>query len=412
MERSKDLGAALRAAVDAAFESEQVPWVRSLVEQPSHTYAKDDVEAAACMLDAAAIEVGLAVQRIADPGTRFADHRIYSSPAAAGDRRALALVGHIDTVFPRSIGFLKFSREPADGDVIRGPGVLDMKSGLSVIIYALRAIRGVKDSLFERLPLRFVCVSDEEVGSPSSGALILDEIAAKTSAAMVFEAGRVEDKIVTCRKGGGSFTVTARGRAAHAGNDHRSGRNAIHALSLLIPKIEAITRYEQGITVNVGLIEGGSAKNTVPDHATCSIDTRFETVADAEAVAQALHALAADPFAGLESVPEKLREVTIEVSGSISRPPMEATPEIQRLREFYERQAAVVGLQVGEAPLQGGGSDANLWAARGVPCIDGLGPAGRFYHRVEEWSSLDSLRRRTQALALFLAFEDPESVYQ
>ena len=97
--------------------------------------------------------------------------------------------------------------------------------------------------------------------------------------------------------------------------------------------------------------------------------------------------------------------VAFELVGGITRPPMEATHATQELRARYERHAAAVGLQIGEAPLQGGGSDANLLAARGVPCIDGLGPAGRHYHRVDEWSSLDSLRRRTQALALFLAEE-------
>lgn len=401
---------ALLRAVDAAFASEQVPQVQRLVDQPSHTYAKAEVEAAAELLDGAAAQLGLRLRRIPDPTGRFADHRIYSTPATEEDGEALALVGHIDTVFPRSLGFLKFVREPADGDVIRGPGVLDMKSGLTVILFALRAVKEVDPARFERLKVRLVCVSDEEVGSPSSARVVYDELAAKTSAAMVFEAGRAEDRIVTRRKGGGSFTVTASGRAAHAGNDHRAGRNAIHALALLIPRIEALTDYKRGVTVNVGLIEGGTAKNTVPDRASCTIDTRFETAADAEAVSQALRALAVDPFAEVNSMPAKLKDVTFEVSGGVTRPPMESTPATQRLRELYERHAAAVGLQVGEAPLQGGGSDANLLAAQGVPCIDGLGPAGRYYHRVEEWSSLGSLRRRTQALALFLALEDPGSI--
>ncbi len=410
MDPSTGLTKALLQAVDAAFEAEQVPLVERLVNQPSHTHAKDDVEAAARILDAAAAELGLTIQRIPDPSRRFADHRIYSTPATTEEGRALALVGHIDTVFPRSLGFLEFSRDP-DGDVIRGPGTLDMKSGLTVILYALRAVKEVAPERFAELAVRLVCVSDEEVGSPSSSRCVFDGVAAKTSAAMVFEAGRAEDRIVTCRKGGGSFTVTATGRSAHAGNDHRTGRNAIHALALVIPRIEALTDYERGVTVNVGLIEGGTAKNTVPDRASCTIDTRFETAADAEAVAASLRSLAVDPFADVVTMPAKLKDVTFEVSGGVTRPPMEPTPAIQRLRELYERHAATVGLQVGEAPLQGGGSDANLLGALGVPCIDGLGPAGRYYHRVEEWSSLSSLRRRTQALALFLALEDPESVH-
>src|SRR5690606_19625995 len=133
--------------------------------------------------------------------------------------------------------------------------------------------------------------------------------------------------------------------------------------------------------------------------ARCQVDARFETAADAEAVAAVMRALEREPFAGLEDVPERLREVSVEVLGGVTRPPMEATAATQRLRGVYEPYAAACGLHVGECPLQGGGSDANLLAADGVPCIDGLGPHGKHFHEVEEWSSLDSLRRRTAALA-------------
>ncbi|MCB9701417.1 MAG: M20/M25/M40 family metallo-hydrolase [Myxococcales bacterium] len=398
-----DLHERLRERIAADFEAEQVPWLRRLVEQPSHTYARADVEAAAAIVDEAAAAIGLGRTAIADPGGLFADHRVYATPATAEGDRAIALVGHVDTVFPRSLGFLHFRREPADDDVIHGPGVLDMKSGLSAILFALRALWAVDRPRFDALKARFVCVSDEEVGSPSSNEVVYEALAPRSSAALVFEAGREGDRIVTARKGGGAFTVTIHGRAAHAGNDHEAGVNAIHALALLIPKIEGLTDYERGVTLNVGLIEGGTAKNTVPEQARCSIDARFETAADADAVVAALHALADDPFAGVEVIPERLRTVRVEVAGRITRPPMEATPASERLRERYERCAAAVGLGVGEAPLQGGGSDANLLAARGVPCIDGLGPAGRYFHRVDEWSSLSSLRQRTLALALFLA---------
>jgi len=402
------LQAALHAAVARAFEAEQVPWLRRLVDQPSHTYAREDVEAAAAIVDAFAEDLGLDVRRVVDGDGRFADHRIYSTPAALPDARALALVGHVDTVFPRSLGFLEFSRDPERPDVIRGPGVLDMKSGLSAILFALRALREVDPVRFAALRARFVCVSDEEVGSPSSARDLYGELAPITSAALVFEAGRVADRIVTARKGGGLFTITVHGRSAHAGNDHRSGVNAIHALALLIPGIEAMTDYERGLTLSVGLVSGGTAKNTVPDRASCTIDARFETVADADAVVERLRGLTRDPFAGIEGVPERLRQIRVEVEGGVTRPPMEATPASQRLRLRYEAHAAAAGLGGGEAPRQGGGSDANLLAARGVPCIDGLGPAGQFFHRVEEWSSLESLRRRTQALATFLACEPDE----
>ena len=202
--RDAALGATLRSAVDHDFEAQQVPWLQRAVDQPSHTHARADVEAAARLVDEVAAELGLVRSLHADPAGKFADHRVYATPATGADDRTLALVGHIDTVFPRSLGFLAFER---DGDVVRGPGVLDMKSGISSMLFALRALRRGAPELFAALRLRVVVVSDEEVGSPSSHALY-DQLAPRTTAGLVFESGRKHDLIVTARKGGGVFTVT------------------------------------------------------------------------------------------------------------------------------------------------------------------------------------------------------------
>lgn len=386
--------------MDARFESEHIPWFRALVEIPSHTYAREDVERAATHVDKALAEIALVCERHPDPDGKFADHRVFSPLSLAADASAFALVGHVDTVFPREMGFLKFVADE-DGDTVRGPGTLDMKSGLSVIVFALKALHSVVPEILASLPLRFIMNTDEEVGSPSSRTL-LGDIAQYCSGAMVFEGGRVEDKIITARKGGGMFVFEVHGNAAHAGNNHADGVNAIHALALMIPRIEALTNYERGITVNVGLIEGGTAKNTIPDRAKCVVDTRFIRVADAEEVVEQLQAIAADPFAGVDVRPERLRRVKVELTGRVTRPPMEANEGSQKIRIAYERHADAAGLKIGEAPLQGGGSDANILSAKGVPSVDGLGPFGRDFHKVEEWSSLSSLRRRTQALAMFL----------
>ena len=396
----------LRAAVDAAFETEQLEWLQRLVNQPSHSNARDDVEAAARIIDALALEIGLKRTLFPDPEQRYADHRIYSTPGTGERDRALALVGHCDTVFPRSLGFLYYSRDSADsataGDAIRGPGVLDMKSGLSVVLFALQALRRTAPKRLAELRLRFVCNTDEEVGSPSSRALF-EALAPRTDRAMVFEAGRDQDHIVTCRKGTGTFTLTAHGVEAHAGLDHAAGVNAIHALAMLIPSVEALTDYPCGTTVNVGLVTGGTAKNTVPAKASCIVDVRVTSATEAEKVGGTLRALAADPMSAFPQAPERFRQIRCELDGGMLRPPMEASADSQRLRERYESCARAVGLGVGEAPLQGGGSDANLLTAYGVPTIDGLGPFGKFFHSPKEWSSLDSLRKRTQALACFLA---------
>ncbi|MBL9100245.1 MAG: M20/M25/M40 family metallo-hydrolase [Myxococcales bacterium] len=393
------LGAALARAVDDRFEAAQVPWLQRVVDQPSHTAAKADVEAAAAIVDELAASLGLTCERVADETGKFADHRVYATPATGADDRAIALVGHIDTVFPRKLGFLAFSR---DDDAIRGPGVLDMKSGISEVLFALDALRRAAPEVYASLKARVIIVSDEEVGSPSSHALY-ERLAPRTTAGLVFESGRKQDRIVTARKGGGVYTITAHGKAAHAGVNHAAGVNAIHALALIVARIEGMTDYGRGVTLNVGLFEGGTAKNTVPERASIQVDARYQTMADAERVTAALFALADDPFAGIDAAPERLRGVRVEVSGGLTRPPMEPLPATAALRLAYEPYAAAQGLQVGEAPLQGGGSDANLLVALGVPCIDGLGPFGEFFHEVHEWSSLSSLRRRTAALAWFLA---------
>ncbi|MBX7080357.1 MAG: M20/M25/M40 family metallo-hydrolase [Nannocystaceae bacterium] len=403
------LCAALHAAVDDAFEREQVPLLAALVNAPSHTAARADVEVAACLLDEAAARVGLQLQRHPDATGEFADHRVYSTPATAPHDRCLALVGHIDTVFPRSMGFLTFSRDdgpdgPGTGELAYGPGVLDMKSGLTSMIAAIAAVRRVLGARADELKLRLVCNSDEEVGSPTSEPLYR-ALAPHTTAALVFEAGREKDAIVTTRKGGGLFEFTVHGRAAHAGNDHAAGINAIHALALLVPRFEGLTDYARGVTVNVGVIEGGTSKNTVPERARCVLDARFDTVADAQRVIAQLQSWADTPFRAHDWVPQKLRAVRAELGGAMTRPPMEPGPGTTALRLRYEACAAQAGLGTGEAPRQGGGSDGNLLAAFGVPTIDGLGPYGRYFHQVREFCSLASLRRRTQALAVFLAQE-------
>ncbi|MFO0712507.1 MAG: M20/M25/M40 family metallo-hydrolase [Sandaracinus sp.] len=391
----------VREAVRDAFETEQVSLLEELVALPSATREVDDVAAVMARLDAAAREVGLSVEEVAADGHEVASHRVYATSAAArASEPALLLVGHADTVFPRSLGFFGFRRE---GDRAMGPGVLDMKSGLTEAVFAMRAARAVAPELLERSAVRLVVVSDEEIGSPSSRALFA-RLAPHAHEALVFEAGRVHDHIVTARKGGGLFTIHADGRAAHAGNRHAEGVSAIHAIAAVVLRLESLTDYASGLTVSVGLVSGGSAKNTVPEHAEIGVDVRFSAMADVTRLRAALDAIAHDPFEGLEPrwINDRVLRAKVRVEGGITRPPMEPTERTQALRAAYERHARQAGLGAGEAPLQGGGSDANLLASHGVPCIDGLGPFGEFFHETREWCSLESLARRTEALASYL----------
>ncbi|MGE0787338.1 MAG: M20/M25/M40 family metallo-hydrolase [Sandaracinaceae bacterium] len=389
-----DLDLALERSVNGRFEAGQVAFLERLVAQPSCSREPDDVEAAAQLVEEKAASLGLACLRVPDPEGRHADHRVLASGIDAPDRESLALVGHVDTVFPRSLGFFGFRRE---GTTAMGPGVLDMKSGLSSIFFALEALRDVMGEL--PLPVRVIVNSDEEVGSPSSAPLFA-RLAPHLSSALVFEAGRDGDEIVVARKGAGAYELRAVGRAAHSGLDHASGINAIEALSLAIPAIGALTDHARGLTFNVGLIDGGSSANTVPEHARCSIDVRAtdpETAADGER--QLRETIASIALNG------RLSGARLILEGRFHRPPMVVSDASLDLCARYGAHARVVGLSDRPAPLQGGGSDANLLSAAGVPCIDGLGPAGSGIHRTDERCDLESLRRRTVALARFLAAE-------
>ncbi len=325
---------------------------------------------------------GLHCERVVSE--QYADHLVFRSE---GEGAPLALLGHLDTVFPPGT-FEGYRRE---GELRFGPGVLDMKGGLLVVAWALKAVAQTV-GLGKAPPLRIVIVADEEVGSPEGGPLI-ERVITGCSAALVFESGRANDAIVTQRKGTGNATLLAHGRAAHAGNAYTEGINAIHALARVIDKAQQLTRVEEGVTVNVGLVEGGSAKNTVPQHARAEVDLRYEAKAQSDALWEQLrHAATAHGVEGAR----------VEVVTGPGRPPMERLPGTQALLEKYAACARQFGLDAQEAPRQGGGSDGNTSAALGIPTIDALGPRGRFFHTHDEYIEFPTLLKRAQALAQFL----------
>ncbi len=329
---------------------------------------------------------GLSAQSVAS--TRYADHLVFRSTGAAGTA-PIALLGHLDTVFPPG----KFEGYRIDGELRRGPGVLDMKGGLVVIAWALKAIARTI-GLGKIAPLRIVVVADEEVGSPEGRPLIEREILDARSC-LVFESGRSNDAIVTQRKGTGSITVTAQGKAAHAGNNHADGSNAIWALSRFVDQAQRLTDYPRGITVNVGKISGGQGKNTVPDHAVADLDIRFGVKADAEWLVKELQSAA-------ESAAGDVKGTRLEVVRGPARLPMERTDASVALMNAYAQCARAHGLAADEAPRVGGGSDACTASAMGIPSIDALGPRGKGFHTVDEYIEVKTLVSRAQALADYL----------
>lgn len=383
MNKAEALAEVIKGRVEPMLEA-----LAELVDINSHTPNKAGGDAVGDRLASWAQQLGLATRRI--PSETYADHWVFSTPAAeASADGAIMLVGHIDTVFPPG-SFEGFRRE---GEIARGPGVLDMKGGIVVMLEALRAISRV-DSGFKDLKLRVVLVGDEEIGSPEGRPVITAESKGAASA-LVFEAGRAADKIITARKGTGSAKVVAIGKAAHAANGHKDGINAIWALARFVDAAQRLTDYERGVTVNVGLIQGGQAKNTVPDRCECQLDFRFERTADGLELFGKLKDAAASAAAGTAGA-------RLEIGGGPQRMPLERTKENIALYEAYAKHAKAAGLGFAEAALIAGGSDASTTAAAGIPSIDGLGPRGSGFHTPDELIEIASLEPKTLALACFL----------
>lgn len=307
-----------------------------------------------------------------------------------GQGAPVLLVGHADTVFPKG----SFEEVRSQGDRLEGPGVLDMKGGLVVVAWALKALSNTA-GLQGLPPLRVVVVADEEIGSPEGTALLMRE-AQGASAALVFESGRANDAIVTCRKGVGLVKVTARGKAAHAGNAHAEGINAVWALARFVDGVQSLTNYARGITANVGVFKGGTSQNTVPEGAMAELDLRFEAVVDADELMHQLHQLARAAEAAVPGA-------SLAIEGGIVRYPMERLASSAALYEKYADAARASGLAAPESPLVGGGSDANTTAAMGIASIDALGPRGTGFHTREEYIDTTTLVPKAQALVRLLS---------
>lgn len=310
---------------------------------------------------------------------------------SADDAPCLLLIGHHDTVFPPG----EFERFAVEGDLVRGPGVLDMKGGLVLIVHVLGTLHAL--GLLDALPLRFVSVGDEEIGSPASRPL-LEALVPRARAALVFEAGRVGDALVTSRRGSGHALVSVAGKAAHAGNARAEGRSAIWALAKYIDRAEALNGTLPGASVNVGLVRGGSARNTVPEQASAELDLRFSDAAGERTLAAALAQIASD-------VETAIPGTRIAQELVVARKPWERSDASSALAARYGAAQRAAGLAFSEAPRMGGGSDANTVGALGLPAIDGLGPRGANFHTHDEYLELSSLPKKAEALLRFVLAE-------
>ncbi len=310
--------------------------------------------------------------------------RITKHPNAA---RQLVLCIHMDTVYGIEHSFQKC--QWLDDNRLNGPGVIDAKGGLVVMLYALKALE--KSPLAGKVGWTVIINPDEELGSPGSNQILRDA-AKKADYGLLFEPSLPDGTLISWRKGIGNFTFVARGRSAHAGRDFDEGRNAVIAISQLMLAIHELNT-DPDITLNVGKISGGGALNVVPDLGIGRINVRVRTVEQGEQIVERLAALVAEAN-GRDGI-------TVEMHGSFTSPPKEMIPGTEHLQALIEKAGDQVGLPV-KWKGTGGGSDGNKFAAEGLANIDSLGPSGGEIHSSNEYLMADSLVPRTKLAALVL----------
>jgi glutamate carboxypeptidase len=356
-------------------------FIRQLVERETFSRTESNLTEIACFVADQLAEIGGKINLTAVPG--YGSHlRAHFGFDHSPETPSVLIIGHLDTVWPLGTLERKPFRITPEGEAY-GPGIFDMKSGIAIAVETLRTIRTLE--LQTKRPLTLLLTCDEEIGSKTSRALVEEE-AGRAAAALVLEPPLTGGIVKTGRKGIGTFTVRAIGRAAHAGLDPTKGVNAIVELSHQTLKLTALNDLERGITLSVGMFNGGTAINVVPQEATAKVDARFWSPDDGEMIARTIHSLT-----------PVLSEARIEISGGINRPPMQRSQKNIALFEHARALASELGFDLKDQVV-GGGSDGNFTAAMGVPTLDGLGVDGAGAHAEHEHIFIDDIPRRAALL--------------
>ena len=359
--------------------------LETLVNIDCGTHNKAGVDAVARVVRERFREFGAEVIDL--PQEKYGD-MLYARWRGKGAAR-IVMIGHMDTVYSDgSAAQFPFHRR---GTHLMGPGVNDMKSGLLAGIYAARAV--AQSGLNQFVEIGMFCNSEEEVGSPVSRESY-PHYTRGADAALILEPARESGAIVSARKGVGTYRLTVRGKSAHAGVEPDKGANAILALARYTDALHALNGWRPGLTLNVGVVRGGTRPNVVADLAEAEIDVRIALAADAAPLEQAMREVLAR-----EVVPG----TTAELTGGVSNPPMEKTLASARLVALAKDAARELGFEI-EDVATGGGSDGNYTAALGVPTLDGLGPiGGKSHNAMEEWADEKSILPRAAMLAKLIA---------
>ena len=361
--------------------AEQLNVLRSMVEMESPTTDKGRLDSLGAWLATMLDNLGLEVERI--PQTKAGDHWLATLGSGSG---GILLLHHLDTVYPA--GTIQTTPWTERNGRAFGPGALDMKGGIVVTLAALSML--VRAARHPARPVRCLFTSDEETGSHTSREL-LEDLARRSDLVLCLEPAMRDGSLKTSRKGTGLFVVETVGRAAHAGNNPEAGINAIVEMAHQIPMIQGLAAPASGTTVSVGVIEGGTRTNVVPERCRVRVDVRVVEAAEQTRLEAAL--------AALHPVLDGAR---IEIHGGWNRPPMARTDWIASAFEQARRIGDGLGLRLTEGAA-GGASDANFVAALGIPVLDGLGPVGDGAHSPQEFVEIHSLPERAALLAALLS---------
>jgi glutamate carboxypeptidase len=364
-------------------EAEMLALLERLVNIDSGTYLKEGVNQIANIIVPKLHELGFEVKQL--PQTDFGDHLLARKEGTSMKR--LLCIGHMDTVFPEG----EAKRRPfrLDGDKAYGPGVLDMKGGIVVLLYSLYALMKADPSLYQTLNLTLLFNSEEEILSPTSTPYVIREAQAADTVC-VFEPARPEGQVVIKRKGAGKYYLTVHGKAAHAGSQPELGVSAIEELARAILEFHALTDFEEGLTVNVGVVRGGSRSNIIAERASAEIDVRAVGQDHIDRIQNQFNRICRPHRDGIR----------LELTGGIAFPPMLKTQRSLELLGLIQEAGRELGVEIDEIPT-GGGSDGNH-ASHYAPTLDGLGPQGTGTHSPDETLIVPTLLERSKVFTLFV----------
>src|SRR5258707_1626756 len=352
--------------------------IRRWVEIETPTEATEQVNKLATLVVEGYRDLPVTIERIAGH-SGCGDHIVVRS-SWGQDEPGILVLSHLDTVHP--LGFIERLPFRVEGDVAFGPGIYDMKGGAYLAYHAFAQLSAACER--PTLGVTQLYVSDEEIGSPTSRALIEAE-GHKAKYVLVTEPARDGGKIVTGRKGVARFEVFVTGLPAHAGSRPQDGRSAIRELANVIQTLEAMTDIARGVTVNVGVVRGGTKPNVIPEQAYAEIDLRVMTIADAD-----------EFVAKILSLQSKTKGVTVKVTGELNRPPYEKGNAGAALYEHAKTLAAEIGFELVDT-FTGGGSDGNFTAPH-TATLDGLGVDGQGAHTHHEQMYISSIEPRARLL--------------